>query len=184
MTPILFLLGKRLSWWSSNGAAGLICHFSCSRCGKARVWWRPAGWCWVRPTLQNLSPEPSEETSASMSASEFELQLLLKNCHVYSLEQAVGGHIHFMTYRSCFVWILSRLLFSSPLALVFTGTSSMAVTQWKVPTRRFPCGLQMMSWSATQAVPLAGSTKLLWVLQQSSHWLKTSELLPQISFCP
>lgn len=78
MTPILFLLGKRLSWGSSDGAAGLICHFSCSRCGKARVWWRPAGWCWVRPTLQNLSPEPSEETSASMSASEFELQLLQK----------------------------------------------------------------------------------------------------------
>lgn len=58
----------------------------------------------------------------------------------------------------------------------------MAVTQWKVPTRRFPCGLQMTSWSATRAVPSAGSTKPLWVLQQCSHWLKTSELLPQISF--
>lgn len=85
--PILFLLlGKRVSWGSANGAAGFIGHFSCSRCGKARVWWRRAGWCWARPTPQTLSPEPSEETSASMSASEFYwITTFTKNCHAYSV---------------------------------------------------------------------------------------------------
>lgn len=47
----------------------IICH-GCFRCGKARVWWRQAGWCWERPTLLILSLEPSEETSVLMSASE------------------------------------------------------------------------------------------------------------------
>lgn len=41
------------------------------RCGKAKVWWRLAGLCWVKPTLQIPNLEPSEETSALMSASEF-----------------------------------------------------------------------------------------------------------------
>lgn len=40
-----------------------------SRCGKARVRWRQAGPCWVRPTQPTPTLEPSEETSASTSAS-------------------------------------------------------------------------------------------------------------------
>lgn len=100
------------------------------------------------------------------------------------LEQTVGGHMQ-QLFDLVKLFRLDSVCHSFwPLALVFTGTSSMAVTQWKVPTRRFPCGLQMTSWSATRAVPSAGSTKPLWVLQQCSHWLKTSELLPQISFLP
>lgn len=49
-----------------------------------------------------------------------------------------------------------------------TGTSSMAVTQWKVPTRKFPCGSNQTSWSATLAVPLTGSTELAQLPQHSS----------------
>lgn len=45
--------------------------------------------------------------------------------------------------------------------------SSMAVTPCKVPRRTLPCGSEKMSWSATPAVPSAGSIRTLWLLPWS-----------------
>lgn len=63
-----------LPWWAEmvedltmrqhcgRHAHDVLCLWS--RCGKVKVLWRPAVWCWGRPTLLTPNPEPSEETSA------------------------------------------------------------------------------------------------------------------------
>lgn len=60
---------ERTAGGSAKGQLVIPVVVSC-RCGKARVWWKRAEWCWVRPTLLSPSPEPSGEISASTSASE------------------------------------------------------------------------------------------------------------------
>lgn len=68
--------------------------------------------------------------------------------------------------------------------VVYTGTSSTAATPWTVPSTRLPCGSRTTSWLNIPAVPSAGSTKPLWLLQQSSHWVQTSETLASdFPFC-
>lgn len=86
---LLCCCGKRTSTTCSGELVALteqldfISHNSvCCRCGKARVQWKQAEWCWVRPTPLSPSPEPSEETSASTSASEcgFHSNAEMSNC--------------------------------------------------------------------------------------------------------
>ncbi|CAI9582721.1 unnamed protein product [Staurois parvus] len=39
------------------------------------------------------------------------------------------------------------------------GTSVTAVTPWKVPRQRLPCGSKTMNWLSTAAVPNIGCTR-------------------------